>query len=153
MNDKISCACLETNIGNSQQIVLRKKIIILSLTLMAWWIFYHQLLTVSGWLTYDLFGLERGTHLGEALSFFLYDVPKVLMLLVLVVFGVGILRSFFTPEKTRAILSGKKESVGNVMAAGLGIATPFCTKGLETQADRCLYRCRGWGNSCDGLSL
>ena len=127
MNDKISCECLEMNIGNSRQIVLRKKIIILSVTLMAWWIFYHQLLTVSGWLTYDLFGLERGTHLGEALSFFLYDVPKVLMLLVLVVFGVGILRSFFTPEKTRAILAGKKESVGNVMAAGLGIATPFCT--------------------------
>ena len=49
------------------------------------------------------------------------------MLLVLVVFGVGILRSFFTPERTRGILAGKREYLGNVMAAGLGVVTPFCS--------------------------
>jgi hypothetical protein len=60
-------------------------------------------------------------------EFFLYDTPKVMMLLFLVVFGVGIIRSFFTPEKTRAFLSGKSEFVGNVLAALLGIVTPFCS--------------------------
>lgn len=127
MNNKVSCECMETTIGDSNQINLRKKLVILTITLIAWWFTYHQLSKVTGWFTYDFFGLERGTHLGEAMAFFLYDVPKVLMLLVLVVFGVGLLRSFFTPEKTRDILAGKKESVGNVLAAGLGIATPFCT--------------------------
>ncbi|EKD40682.1 MAG: hypothetical protein ACD_74C00251G0001, partial [uncultured bacterium] len=65
--------------------------------------------------------------MGKAIQFFLYDTPKVLMLLALVVFAVGILRSFFTPERTRKILAGKRESVGNVLAALLGIVTPFCS--------------------------
>jgi len=62
-----------------------------------------------------------------SVEFFLYDTPKVMMLLFLVVFGVGIIRSFFTPEKTRAFLSGKSEFTGNVLAALLGIITPFCS--------------------------
>lgn len=78
-------------------------------------------------MTYDLLGLTRGSHLGDALEFFFYDTPKVLLLLTLVVFGVGIVRTFFTPERTRRILAGKRESVGNVMAALLGIVTPFCS--------------------------
>lgn len=127
MNDSVSCECIQTRVGKLERVSLRKKLVILSVSFIAWWIIYHQLPMVTGWLTYDVFSLGRGTHLGEAIAFFLYDVPKVLMLLILVVFGVGLLRSFFTPEKTRAILAGKKESVGNVLAAGLGIATPFCT--------------------------
>jgi uncharacterized membrane protein YraQ (UPF0718 family) len=67
------------------------------------------------------------THLGSAVEFFLFEVPKVLMLLTLVVFGVGIIRSFFTPERTRAILAGKSESAGNVLASMLGVVTPFCS--------------------------
>ncbi|HEX2973003.1 MAG TPA: permease, partial [Tepidisphaeraceae bacterium] len=62
-----------------------------------------------------------------AVEFFVFEVPKVLMLLLVVVFAVGILRSFFTPERTRRILAGKRESVGNVLAAGLGVVTPFCS--------------------------
>ena len=65
--------------------------------------------------------------LGEAIRFFAYDTPKVLMLLTLVVFGMGVVRSFFSPEKTRALLAGKREGVGNVLAAALGIVTPFCS--------------------------
>lgn len=74
-----------------------------------------------------MLGLEVGSHLGSAVEFFIYEVPKVLMLLTLVVFGVGIIRSFFTPERTRRILSGRRESAGNVLAALLGIVTPFCS--------------------------
>ncbi|MDD4649196.1 MAG: permease [Desulfoplanes sp.] len=92
-----------------------------------WYGVYSQLLGVSNFLTFDFLGLVPGSHLGNAVQFFLYDTPKVLMLLGIVVFAVGILRSFFTPDRTRKILAGKSESAGNVLAAFLGIVTPFCS--------------------------
>ncbi|MCG8619149.1 MAG: permease [Desulfobacterales bacterium] len=92
-----------------------------------WWMIYRQLAGLSQWLTYNLLSIQKGSHLGHSIEFFLYDTPKVMMLLFLVVFGVGIIRSFFTPEKTRALLSGKSEFAGNVLAALLGIVTPFCS--------------------------
>ena len=95
--------------------------------LYAWWTIYHVLPHVSSWLTYTLLPIGNGSHLGSLVEFFLYDTPKVMMLLFLVVFGVGIIRSFFTPEKTRAFLSGKSEFAGNILAALLGIITPFCS--------------------------
>jgi uncharacterized membrane protein YraQ (UPF0718 family) len=92
-----------------------------------WWVVYGQLAPFAQWLTYEALPLERGGHLGAAVEFFLYDTPKVIMLLTIVVFGIGILRSFITPETTRRILAGKRVSVGNVLAAFFGIATPFCS--------------------------
>jgi len=97
------------------------------LLLSGWFVLYRNLAAASKWLTYDLLGLATGQHLGAAVEFFVFEVPKVLMLLVLVVFAVGIIRSFFTPERTRRILSGKGEFVGNILAALLGIVTPFCS--------------------------
>ncbi|MGO8685002.1 MAG: permease [Thermoleophilia bacterium] len=89
-------------------------------------VFYHYWLPLSSWLNHDL--LHLGTdRLGAALTFFIYEVPKVFMLLIAVVFAVGVVRSFFSPERTRALLAGRREFVGNVMAAALGIATPFCS--------------------------
>jgi len=61
------------------------------------------------------------------LSFFIFDTPKVLMLLALVVFAMGMVRSFFSPERTRGFLAGKREGLGNIAAASLGIFTPFCS--------------------------
>ena len=101
--------------------------VFLVLGLAAWTAAYLIVQPLSEWLSYTAFGLARGSHLGEAAAFFLYDTPKVLLLLVLIVFLVGIVRSFFTAERTRAILAGKRESVGNVLAALLGIVTPFCS--------------------------
>jgi uncharacterized membrane protein YraQ (UPF0718 family) len=95
--------------------------------LVLWYVLYKQLLPFSHYFAYDLVGLEQGSHLGDAVQFFVYDTPKVMMLLTLIVFVVGMVRSFFTPEKTRKLLAGKRESTGNVMAAGLGIVTPFCS--------------------------
>jgi uncharacterized membrane protein YraQ (UPF0718 family) len=92
-----------------------------------WWAIYGRLAPAAHWLTYHAFGLVDGTHFAGAVEFFVFEAPKVLMLLVLVVFGVGIVRSYFTPERTRAILAGKRESVGNVLAALLGVVTPFCS--------------------------
>ena len=101
--------------------------LLLVLGLAAWAAAYSALHPLSEWLSFTVLGLARGTHLGEAVAFFLYDTPKVLLLLTLIVFAVGIVRSFFTAERTRAILAGKRESVGNVLAALLGIVTPFCS--------------------------
>lgn len=95
--------------------------------LVAWAVVYFNLPAFAEFFTYDALGLTPGSHLAEAVEFFVYDTPKVLLLLTIVVFGVGVLRSFFTPERTRRILAGKRESVGNVLAAFLGIATPFCS--------------------------
>ncbi len=92
-----------------------------------WFALYRQLHSLAELLAFSLLNLKPGSHLGEAVLFFFYDTPKVLMLLTLIVFAVGILRSFFTPERTRKILAGKRESVGNVLAALLGIVTPFCS--------------------------
>ncbi len=92
-----------------------------------WWLVYRQLPALASWLTYSLLALSPGSRLASAVRFFAYDAPKVMMLLVLVVFGVGIVRSYFTPEATRRILAGKRESAGNVLAALLGVVTPFCS--------------------------
>jgi uncharacterized membrane protein YraQ (UPF0718 family) len=92
-----------------------------------WWIIYDHLLPVANWITSSVFQFDMRTHLGSAVAFFIFEVPKVLMLLTLVVFGVGIVRSFFTPERTRTILAGKRESTGNVLASLLGVVTPFCS--------------------------
>ncbi len=91
-----------------------------------WWLVYRQLIPLSEWIT-ALFPVDRHSHTGEAIAFFFYDVPKVMMLLTLIVFAMGVLRSYFSPERTRALLAGKREGVGNVMAAGLGVMTPFCS--------------------------
>jgi uncharacterized membrane protein YraQ (UPF0718 family) len=82
-----------------------------------WVTLYASLQPFAAWLTYQVIGLERGSHLASAAEFFVFESPKVLMLLVLVVFGVGIVRSFFTPERTRRILAGKREAVGNEFSA------------------------------------
>ncbi len=92
----------------------------------AWFAIYWRLEGFSGWVVGKL-ALAPGSHLEEATRFFVYDTPKVLMLLTLVVFGMGIMRSFFSPERTRALLAGKREGIGNVAAATLGVFTPFCS--------------------------
>jgi hypothetical protein len=92
-----------------------------------WLYIYLRLGPIADYLAYGILSLPRGSRLGEAVRFFLYDTPKVFMLLVLVIFLVGIIRSYFTAERTRAILAGKRESAGNVLAALLGIVTPFCS--------------------------
>jgi uncharacterized protein len=106
---------------------LRRYLALVAGALLAWAALYSALRPCAAWLAYGLAGLARGSRLGSALEFFAYESPKVLLLLVLVVFGVGIIRSFFTPERTRQVLAGRRESVGNVLAALLGIVTPFCS--------------------------
>ena len=94
--------------------------------LIVWGVVYSQLIPFSD-LAVTSTGVDPNSHLGEAIRFLAYDTPKVLMLLALVVFAMGIVRSFFPPEKTRTLLAGRREGVGNVLAASLGIVTPFCS--------------------------
>jgi uncharacterized membrane protein YraQ (UPF0718 family) len=92
-----------------------------------WIVLWGQLQNIADWLTYQLIGLRPETHLGESVNFFLYDVPKILMLLAGMIFVVTVIRSFFSAERTRTLLGGKREGIGNVLAAGLGVVTPFCS--------------------------
>jgi uncharacterized membrane protein YraQ (UPF0718 family) len=103
------------------------KLGLLALALIIWYPIYDRLIPFSHWVAYDLLRIARNTHLGDAVSFFFLDIPKVFMLLALVIFGVGVIRSFFTPERTRNILAGKREVLGDVLAAFLGVVTPFCS--------------------------
>lgn len=95
--------------------------------LIIWFVIYKSLPGIADYLTFNLMGLEQGTHFAEAVRFFIYDGPKVLMLLALVIFGVGIMHTWVTPSLTRRLLSGRSEFVGNGLAACLGVLTPFCS--------------------------
>ena len=99
----------------------------LTVAAVLWLIAYNVIEPLAGWITYDLVRLERGSPLGESIAFFLYDVPKILLLLSGMIFLISIIRTFFSPERTRALLGGKRQGVGNVLAALLGIVTPFCS--------------------------
>ncbi len=94
---------------------------------LAWLVAYNVVQPLADWISYDALRLGRDTQLGESLAFFLYDVPKILLLLSGMVFVIGIVRTFFSPERTRALLGGKREGVGNILAALLGVVTPFCS--------------------------
>ena len=101
----------------------------LSLTALAtlWLATYNLIQPLANWISYSALNLPQDSRLGESLAFFLYDVPKILLLLSGMIFIISIIRSFFSPERTRALLGGKREGVGNVLAAMLGIVTPFCS--------------------------
>ena len=91
------------------------------------WLALYQILDPAAQALVAALPVDRTSHLGGALQFFFYDTPKVLLLLTGVVFIMGMINSYFTPERTRALLAGRSEGVANVMAATLGIVMPFCS--------------------------
>lgn len=101
--------------------------VLTGITAVIWLLVWGQLQNLADWLSYSLLGLSTDTRLGESVNFFLYDVPKIILLLGGMIFLVTMVRSFFSPEQTRAALGGKREGVGNLLAAGLGVLTPFCS--------------------------
>src|SRR5574341_46764 len=82
---------------------------------------------ISHYAVYSLIGLEQGARLADALEFFIYDTVKIFLLLAVIIFSVSVVRSFFPPERTKRILSHKKEFICNILAALLGVVTPFCS--------------------------
>lgn len=105
----------------------RKEIWLVLVLLSIWILIYHYLKPVTDWLINSALNLEKGKHLTEALRFFIFELPKVLLLLTLIIFFVGIIRSWFSPERTRKMLEGKSTFTGNIMASLLGVVTPFCS--------------------------
>ncbi len=93
----------------------------------AWLVAWFANLPLANWAAYDLLGLERGSHLGDAVAFFFLDVPKVLLLLLGIMTAVSFLRSYFPPERMRAALAGRGTVPATVGAAAFGIVTPFCS--------------------------
>ena len=91
-----------------------------------WFLLYNNLEALAD-LLLQVSGISRANRFGEALFFFVYEVPKVLLLLTAVVFLMGVVHTFISAERTRALLSGRRVGVGNIMAATLGIVTPFCS--------------------------
>ena len=81
----------------------------------------------ASYITYELIKLEHGSHLGDAIEFIIYDTLKIFLLLSVIIFVISIIRSYFPPEKTKKILSHKKLFIGNILAALLGVGTPFCS--------------------------
>ena len=104
-----------------------KLFVLILLALPVWYFLYVNLAFLVDYCIDDILALEKSAHFTEALRFFLFELPKVMMLLLLIIFFVGIIRTFFTPEKTRKALGGRKTIIGNIMAALLGIVTPFCS--------------------------
>jgi len=104
----------------------RRPILFLGIGIAVWVVLYSVLVPVSEAIV-GMLPVDRQSHLGGALQFFFYDTPKVLLLLTGIVFLMGMINSWFTPERTRALLAGRSEGVANVMAAGLGVVTPFCS--------------------------
>jgi uncharacterized protein len=114
---------MEKNVSKKQY----QKVLIPILLLPVWYFIYHFLQPFTDWFIYDMAGMEKGARLTEAIRFFLFEFPKVLLLLALIIFLVGIIRSYFSPERTRKILEGKSQFTGNILASLLGVVTPFCS--------------------------
>ena len=106
---------------------IRNKIVLVLILIPIWIIIYKHLGEIADFIVLLLFRMTPETHLTKSIRFFIYEVPKVLMLLVLIIFVVGIIRTYFSPEKTQKALEGKSLFTGNVMASLLGIVTPFCS--------------------------
>lgn len=104
-----------------------KNISIVIISLIVWIFVYYFLQTIADWLVFVLLKMQKGAKLTDALGFFIFELPKVLMLLVLIIFFVGIVRSYFSAERALKILGGKKVFAGNILASLLGIVTPFCS--------------------------
>ncbi len=101
--------------------------LLVALGAVLWIIAYQIYEPLAEWIVYSALRLPEDSRLSQSLAFFLGDVPKILLLLSGMIFIISIIRTFFSPERTRALLGGKREGIGNVLAASLGIVTPFCS--------------------------
>jgi len=100
----------------SPELTLRRDFALVAFVLILWWIVFSNLQAAVDFVTYRLLGLSAEEHFGSALNFFLYDIPKILLLLSGMIFLITLLRTFITPEQTRRWLGGRREGVGNLLA-------------------------------------
>ena len=100
---------------------------ILAATVIVWLIAYNTIQPIANWLAYGLLSLPQGSHLGESLAFFFYDVPKILLLLSGMIFLISLLQTFIDTQKVRVMVEKRGEGIGNLMASLFGAITPFCS--------------------------
>lgn len=100
---------------------------IVAVAAVLWIVLYNFIQPIADWLAYGLLALPRGSHLGEALAFFFYDVPKLFLLLGGMIFVITLFQTFIDTQKVRAMVEKRGEGVGNIMAALFGAITPFCS--------------------------
>jgi hypothetical protein len=100
---------------------------LVAIAAIAWIVLYNFIQPFADWLAYGLLGLEHGSHLGESLAFFFYDVPKLLLLLSGMIFFISLFQTFIDTQKVRAMVEKRGEGLGNLMAAAFGAITPFCS--------------------------
>lgn len=105
----------------------RRDFVWVGLAVVVWWVLFNSLQAAADFVTYTVLRLDTESAFGSALNFFLYDVPKILLLLTGMIFLVTLLRTFITPEQTRRWLGGKRAGLGHILAALLGVITPFCS--------------------------
>ncbi len=105
----------------------RQSFLIVAVVAIVWWLAYNSLQPIADFITFQLLRLAPESQIASSLNFFLYDVPKILLLLSGMIFVITTLRSFITPEKCRHWLGGRREGVGNTLAALVGVITPFCS--------------------------
>jgi uncharacterized protein len=126
-NETFNRLNIMTDTENAKNKVPSRMYTIIAMCVVLWIALYNLAQPLANWLAYSLLQLTPGSHLGDSLAFFFYDVPKILLLLTGMIFAISIIRTFFSPERTRMLLGGKREGVGNVLASLLGIVTPFCS--------------------------
>jgi uncharacterized membrane protein YraQ (UPF0718 family) len=105
----------------------RQAFLLIGVVAVVWMIVYSNLQPIADWLTYSLLRLSQDSHIGQALNFFIYDVPKLLLLLSGMIFLITVLQTFLNPAKVRAAVEKRGEGVGNILAAVFGALTPFCS--------------------------
>lgn len=105
----------------------RTAIGIIAVLAVIWWVVYSNLQPIADWLTYDFLRLERQSHFGQALNFFVYDVPKILLLLAGMIFLITLLQTFIDVNRVRSVVEKRGEGIGNLMASVFGALTPFCS--------------------------
>lgn len=105
----------------------RRAFVFVGLLAMIWLILYNNLQPIADWFTYTLLRLDHDNALGEALNFFIYDVPKILLLLTGMIFLISVFQTFIDTERVRAVVEKRGEGIGNLMASLFGAITPFCS--------------------------
>jgi len=104
-----------------------KKFVLVGLSLVIWLVAYNIIEPFAHWIAYNLLAQPEGSHLGEALAFFFYDVPKLFLLLSGMIFIITLFQTFIDTQKVRTLVEKRGEGVGNLMAALFGAITPFCS--------------------------
>jgi uncharacterized membrane protein YraQ (UPF0718 family) len=105
----------------------RTAIGMIAVLVVIWWLVYSNLQPIADWLTYDFLRLERQSHFGQAINFFVYDVPKILLLLAGMIFLITLLQTFIDVNRVRSVVEKRGEGIGNLMASIFGALTPFCS--------------------------